>query len=191
MIRRPEEIRKWCERQRTKRQRRERLLFFRGAPSTPPKMAAASAPSSGGGVHFAIPEGTASITQANPATGEGHDSWEEWGVDKGEVTSVTIPTSMTSIGEFAFMDCSSSTSVAIPPSVTHIEHHGLQLVNDRCHSPVCPASKWVLSLDAALQPVLPFLRWTSIEASAFYECSARFNQCCHSFVRDQYREACF
>ena len=38
-----------------------------------------SPPPSAGGVHFAIPEGTASITQPNPATGEGHDSWREWG----------------------------------------------------------------------------------------------------------------
>ena len=84
-------------------------------------MAAVATPPSGGGVHFAIPEGTASITQPHPATGEGHDSWEEWGVDKEDVTSVTIPPSLTSIGYRAFFGCSSLTSVAIPASATSIE----------------------------------------------------------------------
>ena len=68
-------------------------------------MAAAPAPPSGGSVHFAIPEGTVSITQANPViiTGEGRDSWREGG-DKQEVTSVTILTSMTSIGSLLSTD---------------------------------------------------------------------------------------
>ena len=56
-------------------------------------MAAALPP--GEGLHFAIPEGTVSITQPHPITGEGHGSWEEWGGDKEDVTSVTIPPSLT------------------------------------------------------------------------------------------------
>ena len=58
-------------------------------------MAAALPP--GEGLHFAIPEGTVSITQPHPITGEGHDSWEEWGVDKEAVTSVTIPPSLSPV----------------------------------------------------------------------------------------------
>ena len=48
-------------------------------------MAAAPPPSEGGGgggLHFDFPEGTTSITQPDPYSGEGHDSWAGWGVDK-------------------------------------------------------------------------------------------------------------
>ena len=61
--------------------------------------------------HFAIPEFW---------LGEGEDSWAGWGVDKTKVTSVTIPTSMTCIGEGAFSGCSLLTGVVIPTSVTSI-----------------------------------------------------------------------
>jgi len=36
------------------------------------------------------------------------------------LTSITIPNSVTSIGEYAFTDCSSLTSITIPNSVTSI-----------------------------------------------------------------------
>ena len=75
----------------------ERHLVFVNTASTG-KMSTAVAPSAGGGFHFAIPEGTASITHPDPWSGEGHDSWGEWGVDKGGLTSVAIPPSMTIIG---------------------------------------------------------------------------------------------
>ena len=73
----------------------------------------------GGGFHFAIPEGTAGITQPD-YEGAGHDSWGEWGVVKKGVTSVTISTSVIIIGQRAFQGCSALTSVAIPASVTRI-----------------------------------------------------------------------
>ena len=44
-----------------------------------------------------------------------------WGVDKEEVASVTIPTSMISIGHNAFGGCISLRSVGIPASVTRIK----------------------------------------------------------------------
>ena len=40
-----------------------------------------------------------------------------------DLTSVTIPSSVTSIGESAFYDCRSLTSVTIPSSVTSIGYH--------------------------------------------------------------------
>ena len=68
-------------------------------------------------MHFAIPEGTASITQLN---GEGHDSWRAWGVDKAQVTSVTIPLSVKSIGIEGFKGFSSLRNVDIPLCVSSI-----------------------------------------------------------------------
>ena len=70
-------------------------------------MATAASSPSGDGVHFAIPEGTTSITQPDEYSGEGHDSWAEFGVNKEEVTSVTIPTSVIIIGYRGFYGCSS------------------------------------------------------------------------------------
>ena len=40
--------------------------------------------------------------------------------DKKSITSVTIPNSVTSIGEYAFLGCKNLTSVTIPNSVTSI-----------------------------------------------------------------------
>ena len=39
-----------------------------------------------------------------------------------EVTSITIPNGVTSIGDFAFKDCTSLASITIPNSVTSIGH---------------------------------------------------------------------
>ena len=77
-------------------------------------MSTAAALPSGGGVHFAIPEGTTSTTQPDSDTGEGHDSWREWGVDRTTVASVDIPTSVTRIEGRAFAGCSSLAIVTIP-----------------------------------------------------------------------------
>eukprot|EP00729_Bicosta_minor_P007523 gene7523-biopygen27943 len=85
--------------------------------------AAAALPSEGhGGVHFAIPEGTTTI-KGPDALGRGEDSWKEWGVDKTKVTRVTIPSSVISIGEFAFRGCWALASLAIPSSATSIGNY--------------------------------------------------------------------
>jgi hypothetical protein len=50
------------------------------------------------------------------------------------LTSVSIPNSVTEIGEYAFATCSSLTSVSIPPSVTRIEE---------CAFYDCDGLRWV------------------------------------------------
>ena len=67
------------------------------------------------GVHLAIPEGTVAIPG-----GELQADGSFWGVDKATVTSITIPTSVISIGERAFDGCSSLESITIPTSVSSI-----------------------------------------------------------------------
>ena len=69
------------------------------------------------------------------------------------LTSVTIPNSVTSIGESAFRGCSALTSVTIPNSVTSIENYAFS----RC---------------SALTSVTIPNSVTSIGGSAFEECSA-------------------
>eukprot|EP00729_Bicosta_minor_P017688 gene17688-biopygen9423 len=79
------------------------------------------------GLHFAIPEGTTTITQPNWLRGgDVLDSWKEWGVDKTKVTRVTIPSSVTRIGDNAFRGCSSLASLQIPSSVTSIGYCAFQ-----------------------------------------------------------------
>ena len=59
--------------------------------------------------------------EGNPVTSIGNDAFR----DCGSLTSVTIPGSVTSIGVAAFRDCTSLTSMTIPDSVTSIGGGGL------------------------------------------------------------------
>ena len=61
--------------------------------------------------HFGIPEGTITIVSG---------SWEEWGVDRKTVKTVTFPATVTSIGRYAFFGCILLVTVTIPDSVTSI-----------------------------------------------------------------------
>lgn len=95
-------------------------------------------------VHFAIPEGTASITQLN---GEGHDSWRAWGVDKAQVTSVTIPSSVKSIGIEAFKGFNSLRNVNIPRSVTSIGTRAFEGCSSLATFTVAPSAATSFGLD--------------------------------------------
>ena len=76
--------------------------------------------------------------------------------DCSSLTSVTIPNSVTSIGEYAFSGCSSLTSVTIPNGVTSIEHGAF-------------------SSCSSLTSVIIPNSVTSIETGAFYHCTGLTN----------------
>ena len=127
-------------------------------------------------LHFAIPEGTRSITQLNPNTGEGHDSWREWRIDKEKVTSVAIPPSVTSIGELAFEGCIFLVSVDIPMSVTSIEERAFTGCISLASVDI-PPSVTRISMSAfrgcrSLTKVDIPTSVTSIGMSAFFKCSS-------------------
>ena len=83
--------------------------------------------------HFNVPAGTKRIGLGSESAwkydsdpiiddDDDFDSWEQWGVDKERVTSVTIPPSVTKIDDEAFAGCSALISITIPTSVTWIGH---------------------------------------------------------------------
>ena len=152
----------------------ERHLVFVGTASTG-KMSTAVAPPAGGGFHFAIPEGTASITQPD-WDGEGHDSWGEWGMNKEELTSVTIPTSVIIVGQRAFYGCFALTSAAIPPSVTSIEQDAFwecsSLTSVDIPTSVTSIESWTFFQCSSLTTVAIPASVTSIKRCAFEGCSA-------------------
>ena len=94
----------------------------------------------------------------------------------GNVTSVTIPKGVTTIGEDAFYDCDNLKSIAIPEGVTEIESCAFDDC-DRLASVTLPktlvtiGSHAFYSCDALGSIVIPD-KVTTIDGSAFRDCSA-------------------
>ena len=94
-------------------------------------------------------------TKALTITGSGDMYYDEcpWAPVAGEITSVSLPDSLTSIRSFAFSGCSSLTSVTIPNSVTSI-------------------GSYAFSICSSLTSVTIGNSVESIGVYAFYDCSS-------------------
>ena len=96
-------------------------------------------------------------------------------VDCSSLTSVTIPNSVTSIGDNAFVDCSSLTSVTIPNSVTSIGDGAFYkcsgLTSVTISNSVTSIGQYAFSFCSGLTSVTIGNSVTSIGEGAFYGCS--------------------
>ena len=94
--------------------------------------------------------------------------------NRSNLTSVTIPNSVTSIGEGAFAYCSNLTSIVIPNSVTSIEREafsGCGLTSIVIPNSVTSIEDYAFSNCSNLTSVTISNSVTSIGQSAFYGCS--------------------
>ena len=106
---------------------------------------------------------------------EGYSSWEASGVDKKTLTSVAIPSSVTTLGSNSFWRCGVLVNVAIPPSVTSIE--GVAFAEYfSLKSVAIPPSVTRIGrgafFDCISSASVAVPTSMTIEACAFYECSS-------------------
>ena len=92
------------------------------------------------------------------------------------LTSITIPNSVTSIGEYAFSFCSSLTSITIPNSVTSIEYAVFcgceSLTSVTIPNSVTSIGAWAFAFCSSLTSVTIPNSVTSISGYAFADCSS-------------------
>ena len=98
-------------------------------------------------------EGTLTISGTGAMTDYSNGSSVPWYRSRSSIKSVTIPNSVTSIGDYAFFNCSSLASVTIPDGVTSIGDHAFE---------GCSSLASVTIPDSV----------TSIGGSVFYGCSS-------------------
>lgn len=101
----------------------------------------------------------------------------EWAFcDCSGLTSVTIPNSVKSIGSYAFVGCSGLTSITIPNSVTSIGEGSFSscsgLTSITISNSVTSIRKWTFQSCLSLTSITIPNSVTSIGEEAFYKCSA-------------------
>ena len=96
--------------------------------------------------------------------------------DCSSLTSITIPNSVTSIGEYAFYGCSSLTSITIPNSVTSIGRYAFygcsNLTSITIPSSIAEIGRSTFSGCSNLTSITIPENVTSIGGYAFYDCSS-------------------
>ena len=89
------------------------------------------------------------------------------------LTSTVIPDSVTSIGSSAFYNCSSLTSIVIPDSVTSIGSGAFSYTNlMQKENGVSYVDKWVVDCDSSVKQVQLRDNTVGIAGGAFYNCSS-------------------
>ncbi|HZM01396.1 MAG TPA: leucine-rich repeat domain-containing protein [Candidatus Saccharimonadales bacterium] len=120
-------------------------------------------------------ESVTSVTIPNSVTNIGDFAFSACS----SLTSVTIPNSVTSIGESVFYSCSSLTNVTIPDSVINIGYAAFcgctSLTNVRIGYSVTSIADGAFSICSSLTSVTIPNSVTSIGESAFHSCSSLTN----------------
>ena len=118
-------------------------------------------------------------TKALTITGSGDMYWSSerpWAQVAGEITSVSLPDGLTSIGYGAFENCSSLTSITIPNSVTNIGDRAFadcsSLTSVTLGNSVTNIGEYAFRDCSGLTSVTIPNSVTSIGSGAFYHCSS-------------------